>query len=311
MRAMGFLECRGRRCLLGADQLIGREPSAALRFDDDSVSWRHASLRWTGQAWELQDLGSLNGTFVDGQRVPAGTRALLRVGSRIRFGNSLDEWEVGDVSAPATCVVDLDSGERWFALDELIALPSPESPELFLSRQGSGDWVAEHSERVWEPQPLEVLTVGARRFRFEPGLAVNATRGGAATLVKPGLCALEFVVSRNEEYVELTIRHGQARIPLRPRSHLYLLLTLARLRVRDQADPAVGGDAEGWVYRDQLVKMLGTSATQLAVDVYRVRKQFSDAGVTDAAQIVERRGTSHELRIGCSQLEIRSLSSES
>lgn len=304
---MGALQSRGRRCLLGADQLIGREPSAALRLDDESVSWRHASLRWSGQAWELQDLGSTNGTFLDGQRLAQGGRALLRVGVRVRFGTSADEWEVSDVAPPATCVLDLDSGERVFALDELIALPTPDAPELFLSRQANGDWLAEYADRVWQPQALEILSIGARRFRFEPSTAVNATRGGGMDLMKPSLLMLEFVVSRNEEYVELTIRHGPSRIPLKPRSHLYLLLTLARQRVRDQSDPSTSSDAQGWIYQDRLVKMLATSPTQLAVDVYRARKQFSEAGVIDAAQIVERRGTSHELRIGCPKLEIRGL----
>jgi ABC transport system ATP-binding/permease protein len=57
---MGVLESRTQRFLLTADHLIGREPTAALRLNDESVSWRHASLRWTGQIWELQDLGSSN-----------------------------------------------------------------------------------------------------------------------------------------------------------------------------------------------------------------------------------------------------------
>jgi hypothetical protein len=48
---------------------------------------------------------------------------------------------------------------------------------------------------------------------------------------------------------------------------------------------------------------VGTSP-RLAVDIYRARKQFSEAGVTEAAQIVERRATSHELRIGVPRLAI-------
>jgi hypothetical protein len=61
------------------------------------------------------------------------------------------------------------------------------------------------------------------------------------------------------------------------------------------------------VYQERLVKMLATSPTQLAVDIYRARKQFSEAGVADAAQVIERRGTSHELRIGVPKLAVRPL----
>jgi hypothetical protein len=264
-------------------------------------------LRWTGQAWELQDLGSRNGTFLDGERVAPGARVLLRVGSQLRFGNAPEVWDVADVAPPSTSVVDIATGERIFALDELIALPKQDAPELFVSRQANGDWVAELAEKVWEPRPLEVLIAGGRQYRFEPGGAVNATMAGASEQVTPGAVALEFVVSRNEEYVELTICHERGRIPLRPRAHTYLLLTLARLRLRDQEDPSVAPNGQGWVYQERLVKMLATSPTQLAVDIFRARKQFSEAGVVDAALVIERRGTSHELRIGVSKLSVRPL----
>lgn len=304
---MGVLESKNQRCLLSADHLVGREPSAALRLSDESVSWRHASLRWTGQLWELQDLGSSNGTFLNGTRIPPGTRAPLRVGFRIRFGNEEDEFRLVDAGPPATALVDLVTGERIFAVDDLVALPASETPELFLSRQADGEWVAEQADKAWEPKPLEVLAVAGRQFRFEPSNAVSATVAGRGDLLTPSALALEFSVTRDEEYVELVICHGQRRTPLRPRAHTYLLLTLARLRVRDQSEAAVAPDGQGWVYQDQLIKMLATTQMQLAVDIYRARKQFSEAGVADAAQIVERRGTSHELRLGVSRLEIRRL----
>src|SRR3954465_16021695 len=120
---MGLLDSRGRRYVLGADQLIGREPGASIRLDDDSVSWRHASLRWTGQAWELQDLGSLNGTFVDGQRIAAGARALLPLGSELRFGPSPEPWQLEDVDPPGTSLVDVATGERIAGADDFIAAP--------------------------------------------------------------------------------------------------------------------------------------------------------------------------------------------
>src|SRR5688572_5893787 len=120
---MGLLKCFGKHCVLGADQLIGREPGAALRLDDDSVSWRHASLRWTGQAWELQDLGSKNGTFLDGRRIAPGTRTLLRMGSELRFGDTKELWSLADADPPGTSLVDVATGERISALDDLIAAP--------------------------------------------------------------------------------------------------------------------------------------------------------------------------------------------
>ena len=304
---MGVLESRTQRCFLTADHLIGREPLAALRLSDDSVSWRHASLRWTGQLWELQDLGSSNGTFLEGTRVAPGVRAPLRAGCRLRFGNGQEIWRLSDAGPPTTSLVDLATGERIFVSDDLIALPAGETPELFLSRQANGEWIAELADKAWEPQPLEVLAVAGRQFRFEPSSAISVTVAGRSDLVTPATLALEFSVTRDEEYVELVMCHGDRRHPLRPRAHTYLLLTLARLRIRDQADQALAAAGQGWVYQDKLVKMLATSEMQLAVDIYRARKQFSEAGVLDAAQIVERRATTHELRLGVLTLEVRPL----
>ncbi len=48
---------------------IGRHPTSDFRFDangDLDVSARHAELRQSGGSWSVLDLGSTNGTFVNG-----------------------------------------------------------------------------------------------------------------------------------------------------------------------------------------------------------------------------------------------------
>lgn len=302
---MGLLGSRGKTCVLGADQLIGRGPEASIRLDDDSVSWRHASLRWTGQAWELQDLGSRNGTFLDGQRIAPGARALLRLGCELRFGHDPEAWRLDEMDPPATSLVDLTTGERIWGVDGLIAAPRSGEPSLFISRQANEEWVAECDDRVWEPQALEVISVGGRQYRFEPGAPVYATSAGQSTQVTPHTLGLDFVVSRDEEYVEIAIVHGPRRIELRPRAHGYMVLTLARLRVRDQSNPELSRGSHGWVRQEQLLKMLATTPPLLAVDIYRARKQFSEAGVANAAQIIERRTTTHEVRLGVAKISIQ------
>jgi FHA domain-containing protein/uncharacterized protein DUF1707 len=54
---------------LGHPYLLGRHPDCDLVIDDDSVSRRHASIRREGDRWLLVDLGSRNGTQVNGWRV--------------------------------------------------------------------------------------------------------------------------------------------------------------------------------------------------------------------------------------------------
>jgi FHA domain len=302
---MGLLESSSRRCVLGADQLIGREPSASIRLEDESVSWRHASLRWTGLAWELQDLGSLNGTFVDGQRIAPGGRALLKLGSEIRFGQSQESWQLEEDEPPATSLVDILTGERITGLDDLIAAPKSGEPGLFLSRQANGEWLAECEDRVWEPQPMDVIAIAGRQYRFEPGIFVYATSAGKSQQLTPQSLGLDFAVSRDEEHVAITIVHGERRVELRPRAHSYMVLTLARLRLQDQANDTLSKASHGWVHQERLVRMLATTPPLLAVDIYRARRQFSEAGVSDAAQVIERRSTTHELRIGVSKISIQ------
>ena len=68
---------------------IGRHPDSDLRFDlekDPDVSSRHAEVRVAGDAATLRDVGSTNGTFVNGQRL-TGDR-FLADGDVIAFGAS-------------------------------------------------------------------------------------------------------------------------------------------------------------------------------------------------------------------------------
>lgn len=70
---------------------VGRNPSNDLcAAADDSVSSNHASLRYENGGLFLYDQGSLNGTYLNEQRV-SGTPAMVRQGDRIRMGESVFE----------------------------------------------------------------------------------------------------------------------------------------------------------------------------------------------------------------------------
>ncbi|WP_455132916.1 FHA domain-containing protein [Microbacterium aurum] len=74
----------GARYLLDADvTTVGRHPEADIFFDDVTVSRRHAEITRTGNVFELVDQRSLNGSYVNGERVD---RSILVDGAEVRIG---------------------------------------------------------------------------------------------------------------------------------------------------------------------------------------------------------------------------------
>jgi hypothetical protein len=66
---------------------IGRDPACSLSFADEvsqGVSWEHAACEATGTGVVLKDLGSTNGTYLNGQRL--SQTVPLRVGDEVRLG---------------------------------------------------------------------------------------------------------------------------------------------------------------------------------------------------------------------------------
>lgn len=64
---------------------LGRSPQTEIRLLDDSISRRHARLVLDGMRIDVEDLGSSNGTFVNGERI---TRMTLEDGDKIRVGDT-------------------------------------------------------------------------------------------------------------------------------------------------------------------------------------------------------------------------------
>jgi pSer/pThr/pTyr-binding forkhead associated (FHA) protein len=77
---------------------VGRAPDNLIQLDDASVSSRHAELRAVDKSYQLRDLGSTNGTRVNGN---TATEIMLRHGDRIRFGGIQARFET-DAAMTAT-----------------------------------------------------------------------------------------------------------------------------------------------------------------------------------------------------------------
>ena len=76
---------------LTADSTIGASPDNQVTVSDPFISGHHARLRYDGSAWWLEDLGSRNGTVLNGSRVPPYQPQALRPGANIQLGEIVFE----------------------------------------------------------------------------------------------------------------------------------------------------------------------------------------------------------------------------
>ncbi|MEU3303037.1 FHA domain-containing protein [Streptomyces sp. NPDC006678] len=83
------LELNGRTWTLDPSRsyTLGRDPQGDLVIDDARVSWRHATISWGGRSWVIEDHGSTNGTYVQGQRIH---QMEIGAGSAVHLGNATD-----------------------------------------------------------------------------------------------------------------------------------------------------------------------------------------------------------------------------
>ncbi|MEX2530021.1 MAG: FHA domain-containing protein [Gemmatimonadota bacterium] len=136
--------------LSGVRMLIGRDPSADLRLDPDTdlaASKQHAELRREAGGWSVRDLGSRNGTFVNGVRAEGPVR--LEPGDVIRFGGQGPEARF-EMEASVTARVRARTAVatrrlRWI-VGVLLALTAGAAVALLLSHGDRLSWERERDQ---------------------------------------------------------------------------------------------------------------------------------------------------------------------
>ena len=131
--------------LNGPVLLIGRDSGAKIKLLDTEISRRHAELTETTDGYRIRDLGSVNGTFVNGRAVQD---ALLRSGDRIQVGQTIlvivaEGPRKGAISTLAE-KINLITGQTGGSLGGTVVsrLGEAEGDKL-LARggQGEGEWL--------------------------------------------------------------------------------------------------------------------------------------------------------------------------
>ena len=94
---------RGREFLVAGEATVGRAPGCAIVLTGDYVSAHHARLfERAGRVW-VEDLGSTNGTLLNGRRVRRPIA--MRAGDRLRIGDVVLGLRLETAAAPAAAPV--------------------------------------------------------------------------------------------------------------------------------------------------------------------------------------------------------------
>jgi DNA-binding NtrC family response regulator len=187
-----------------ARTLVGTSPLCTARLSDPQVSRRHASLRATSDALALMDLGSTNGTTVNGVAIK---EAFLRGGEAVRIGAtvlSVTRAELGAIAKLARA----ESFGRLLGASRamrklypvLERLASTNAPVLLEGEAGTGkELCAEelHAKSARAESPFIVLETGslssdaAVERLFGPDDLVHAAGGGTLFVDEVGNLPLD------------------------------------------------------------------------------------------------------------------------
>jgi pSer/pThr/pTyr-binding forkhead associated (FHA) protein len=84
----------GRSLPLKSITSLGAGSENDIVLDDPYISERHAQLTWDGSAWWIEDLGSSNGTHIDGILCPPHVPCQAASGARLSLGEMVFELRI-------------------------------------------------------------------------------------------------------------------------------------------------------------------------------------------------------------------------
>jgi hypothetical protein len=272
---------------------FGRGPANTVVVSDDTASWHHAMV-WleAGAAW-VKDIGSTNGTFVNGERVHGAHR--LNPGDRVRIGAVFELELRGSAGAsigPFAFAVEEQPQGATFPLhsdrfvigssgDADIRLPDGPAAAITLLIHAGEVWHGGADDGDRQLAPGETFAVGDRSFllrALDPTRAPTVTYSGdrypyrlSATLSGP--TGPEATVTDTRTGTRCVLRGNRA----------VLAYVLGRARLSDLEEQT--DDTAGWYDDDSLTTdiwgrtPLSFDANNLNVLVYRTRASLRSAGL--------------------------------
>jgi len=272
--------------VVGHSTQIGRLPANDLVINDPMVSKHHALVWLEGDTLQVRDLGSRNGTLLNGERLQGS--AALKPGDRIQLGPDTvlqieaEEGADSPLMAPAYLLEDLDSGVCVpIGSDRLPIRPAEEGAEgatLLLFENGEV-WVGQGTE----DHPVEIdepFEVAGRRLCLRPG---DALAGATASPVPERYPYVLVATLDGATGPEAVLREEPTDRVHRvlAANRAILLYLLARKWASDHAAGSKRSE-RGWVADTEILTGIwGRGArdeNKLHVLVYRLRSEVKGAG---------------------------------
>ena len=143
--------------------LVGRLEGATLAVNHASISRRHAEISFVNGKYVLRDLGSTNGTFVNGRRIKPKSDHVLKSNDRLHFGNTPNIAFVFQLrqADPGACIL---------LKQQNVAPASPQDNAAMAAFSGNGD----------------VGTVRVKQAAERPSLTDQPALNADGTLLIPG-----------------------------------------------------------------------------------------------------------------------------
>ena len=206
---------------------LGRDSSNAVRLIDTEISRRHAELRRDRDGYHIVDLGSQNGTFVNGKAID---RLALKSGDRVQLGSTVLVFhdERGSSQHDLTARVDLlarSSPDDRSAI--LKTIPSDEGSRILKAPDAAAGWLRERlmnlsvmyraTQAISDTLDIEALTPLILELVFE---SIGADRGAILLKDEAGVLVPKAVrwrdgaqpderMSISQTIVEYVLDHGE------------------------------------------------------------------------------------------------------
>lgn len=122
--------------LEGEEISIGRDTSNKISINDAEVSRKHARLLKQGEGYLLEDFGSTNGTFVNGQRLSGAT--MLKIGDLVALGETVALLYESDSDPDATMISSKSKSAKAVKTAPPPTAPAPEPTPVYSGQVPAG-----------------------------------------------------------------------------------------------------------------------------------------------------------------------------